>query len=242
MCRRLSGVTCLTFAFTRWYSMLWLPTTRFVGTFSGASHETSVARFRTLDRQRIHLARTQIQAALQARHPDTDWMKADSSEVAILRREMNKKRRIKPLRRLFKEIPELLTDLKPCLMLSPLTVSQLLDPRLFQFDLVIFDEASQIPPEYAACAFARGSQVIIAGDRQQLPPTRFFQTLETDIDVDDEVYDEFESVLNECNAVGMPDISLNWHYRSRGRILDCLQQLPLLRKQTIYVSFPGRRG
>jgi len=190
-----------------------------LATFSGASHETSVAKFRALDKQRIRLARTQIQAALQARHPDTDWMKADSSEVAILRREMNKKRRIKPLRRLFKEIPELLTDLKPCLMLSPLTVSQLLDPRLFQFDLVIFDEASQIPPEYAACAFARGSQVIIAGDRQQLPPTRFFQTLETDSAVDDQVYDEFESVLNECNAVGMPDVSLNWHYRSRDESL-----------------------
>ena len=65
-------------------------------------------------------------------------------------------------------------------MMSPLTVSQLLDPEVFHFDIAIFDEASQIPPEYAVGTFMRADQVIIAGDRHQLPPTRFFQALETD--------------------------------------------------------------
>ena len=105
-------------------------------------------------------------------------------------------------------------------MMSPLTVSQLLDPNLFDFDVAIFDEASQIPPEYAVGAFMRAKQVIIAGDRHQLPPTRFFQAFETD-EYSDEEYDldEYESVLHACDSINIPNIMLLWHYRSQDKSL-----------------------
>jgi superfamily I DNA and/or RNA helicase/very-short-patch-repair endonuclease len=127
-----------------------------------------------------------------------------------------------PLRKLFYEISNLIQALKPCLMMSPLTVSQLLDPNLYQFDLVVFDEASQIPPEYAMGAFLRAKQVIVAGDRQQLPPTNFFQTIESDEFEDEAELSQgptFESILNSFDSFGFPSKMLNWHYRSKDETL-----------------------
>ncbi len=187
--------------------------------FSGHSHENIIKTFRELDETRIRFARQQISQKIRNSRPDASWMKTTSTETAILRREMNKKRRIKPLRRLFAEIPDLLLNLKPCLMMSPYTVSQLLSPELFHFDVVLFDEASQIPSEYAVAGITRATQVIIAGDTKQLPPTRFFQTMEVTSEDEDEIYDEFESILNEADAIGMPQKLLKWHYRSRDEAL-----------------------
>lgn len=142
-----------------------------------------------------------------------------TAEIAILRREIQKQKRHKPIRRLFAEIPELLLTLKPCMMMSPLSVSQFIDPNKLKFDLIIFDEASQLRPEDAIGSFIRGKQVIIAGDDKQLPPTSFFsQQIEIDdefIDEEDEdLYENFESILDEC-LLFMPQISLKWHYRSK---------------------------
>jgi superfamily I DNA and/or RNA helicase/very-short-patch-repair endonuclease len=187
--------------------------------FNGVQHNQKIQEFRELDIKRIEIAKGQIRATLLENKTDASWMKASSSEEAILRREMNKKRRIKPLRKIFQEIPELLLELKPCLMMSPLTVSQLLDADLYKFDLVIFDEASQLPPEYAVGAFARAKNVVIAGDRHQLPPTSFFQSADFESSEEDITTDDFESILNECNAIGMPSKMLNWHYRSQDESL-----------------------
>lgn len=181
-----------------------------------------IQRFRTLDLLMIENAPHEIKAKLYINKPQSSWMQAGSAETAILRREYNKKRRIMPLRKLFYEIANLIQALKPCLMMSPLTVSQLLDPSLYKFDLVVFDEASQIPPEYAIGAFLRAKQVVVAGDRQQLPPTNFFQTIESDEFDDDE--DEtkeasFESILNAFDSCGFPSKMLNWHYRSKDESL-----------------------
>ncbi len=185
--------------------------------FDSHRHQALIDNFRTLDRRHLHLARARIQAMLGQRRPTGEWLSAASAEPAILRREAAKKRRLKPMRRLFSEIPRLITDLKPCLLMSPLTVSMFLDPNLFKFDLVIFDEASQIPPEEAVGAIMRGKQTIIVGDKQQLPPTRFFTALVED-DSDDNVdfeYDVFDSILEECEGVNLPQKMLLWHYRSR---------------------------
>src|SRR5690606_28539232 len=92
-------------------------------------------------------------------------------QLNILHRELAKKKRHKPIRKLFSEIPDLLYVLKPCMMMSQLSVSQFLDPTIFTFDVVIFDEASQITPENAVGAILRGKQLIVAGDNKQLPPT-----------------------------------------------------------------------
>jgi superfamily I DNA and/or RNA helicase len=192
-----------------------------LNSFIGSTHDLIVKKFKQLDLECIKLTPIQIRAFISESKPKSSWMTSGSTEEMILRREMNKIRRLKPLRQLFKEIPELLQSLKPCFMMSPITVSQLLDPEIYKFDLVVFDEASQMPPEYAACAVIRGNQVVIAGDKYQLPPTRFFESLETDdyIDDDEENIDEFESILDECDAIGIPSKMLRWHYRSQDESL-----------------------
>lgn len=189
--------------------------------FNGESHTARIRRFRNLDLAMIEESASEIRARLYKRKPPRSWMNAQSAETSILRREYNKRRRLKPLRRLFAEIPTLVQTLKPCLMMSPLTVCQLLDPSIYQFDLVVFDEASQIPPEYAVSAFLRSKQAVVAGDRQQLPPTNFFQTMEGEEPEEDETgaEGEFESILNLCDSRGFPNKLLNWHYRSRDESL-----------------------
>jgi very-short-patch-repair endonuclease len=188
--------------------------------FKGEAHQKMIDQFRELDHELIANARVRIREKVLSTRPQAGWMNAPSSEEAILRREINKKRRIKPLRVLFSEIPGLILRLRPCLMMSPLTVSQLVDPEKFKFDLVVFDEASQIHPEEAIGAILRGSQVIVVGDRHQLPPTSFFDTIGAEDDSDEENFDEdLESVLNECDAAGMPNKMLAWHYRSRDESL-----------------------
>ncbi len=190
--------------------------------FRGLAHSEIIDRFRTIDLAVIKNASREIKAKLYLNKPQATWLQAGSAETSILRREYNKKRRLMPLRKLFHEIPNLIQTLKPCLMMSPLTVCQLLDPKVFQFDLVVFDEASQIPPEYAISAFLRARQVIVAGDRNQLPPTNFFRTIEadeTDDEDNEEMDDLFESILNACDGSGFPIKTLNWHYRSRDESL-----------------------
>jgi superfamily I DNA and/or RNA helicase len=101
--------------------------------------------------------------------------------------------------------------------MSPLSVATLIDPHVFKFDLVIFDEASQVAPEEAAGAIMRGAQVIIGGDTKQLPPTRFFSVIGSD-DADAASEEEgrvFESILDESTGLNLPQKLLRWHYRSR---------------------------
>jgi len=191
--------------------------------FRGSLQSEMIHRFRELDVASIESASYEIRAKLYEGKPQASWIQSGTAETSILRREFNKKRRILPLRRLFQEIPNLIQSLKPCLMMSPLTVCQLLDPHIYQFDIVIFDEASQIPPEYAISAFLRANQVIVAGDRQQLPPTNFFHVVEADDfeDNEDDKDDDtsYESILNACDSSGFPNKMLNWHYRSKDESL-----------------------
>lgn len=190
--------------------------------FRGTSQSEAIQRFRSLDLQLVESAPHEIRSRLNVSKPSPSWMQAASAETSILRREFNKKRRVMPLRKLFAQIPGLIQALKPCLMMSPLTVCQLLEPDRYEFDLVVFDEASQIPPEYAMGAFLRAKQVIVAGDRQQLPPTNFFHAIEADdLDDDDEseTNESFESILNSFDSCGLPSLLLNWHYRSKDESL-----------------------
>ncbi|MFC1803540.1 AAA domain-containing protein, partial [Thermoproteota archaeon] len=107
--------------------------------------------------------------------------------------------------------------LKPCIMMSPISVSQFLIPGSIHFDLVVFDEASQIYTEDAIGSIYRGDQFVVAGDPKQLPPTPFFQyVLSDEFDWDEEYsFDLFDSVLDECMSIGLPVQMLKWHYRSK---------------------------
>jgi len=186
--------------------------------FNARGHEEAIERFRRLDEELIRMTRLTVAARLAERLPGRGNGAAASSEVGILERERQKRSRHLPTRRLIELLPNLLPRLKPCFLMSPLSVAQYLDPHLPPFDLVVFDEASQIPVWDAIGAIARGSDVIVVGDSKQLPPTNFFNTLETGDEMDELATpedDELESILQECNASGVPSLRLRWHYRSR---------------------------
>ena len=197
--------------------------------FHSALQEKTVASFAVHDEQQLHLARARLAAFLSHEKPSgMQRLLGAADEITLLRREAEKKRKVIPLRRLFRVIPSLLQKLKPCFMMSPLSVSYLLDSELYAFDLVIFDEASQILPEDAVGAIYRGKQVIIAGDTRQMPPTSFFSALASGADAYDAEEPEeeedllpdpvSESVLDEASAC-LPSCTLLWHYRSRDESL-----------------------
>lgn len=185
--------------------------------FFGREHDERVQRFREVDEKVAGLTSALVQARLAAAIP-RDSLKADAptAEIGLLRKEIGKKMRHIPVRQLLSRIPKLLPRLKPCVLMSPLSVAQYLDAAQDQFDVVIFDEASQIPVWDAVGAIARGKQLIVVGDPKQLPPTNFFST--NDEDADDLTPDEhkdLESILDELLSNGVRHKRLQWHYRSR---------------------------
>lgn len=183
--------------------------------FSSADHERKIHEFREADTDFQGLTERYIAAKLAAtlpRGPDA----ARNTELGVLQRELGKKRRQMPVRQLVRSMPTLLPSLKPCLLMSPLSVSQYLDAGYAQFDLVVFDEASQIPVWDAVGVIARGKQVVVVGDPKQLPPTNFFnKSTDSDEAVDEDQVEDLESILDECLGAGMNRLSLQWHYRSR---------------------------
>lgn len=184
---------------------------------SGEVYRKQVAHFARQDVEQLQIARERLRQQWADARPQTAWSDAPSSEVTLLKRELAKRKHHKSIRRLLAEIPNLLLTLKPCLMMSPLSVSQYLAAAPVTFDLVIFDEASQIPPEEAIAAVMRARQMIVAGDDQQLPPTPFFETLdESPAEDDDRI--TLESLLQQA-AVVLPRVQLMWHYRSRHEAL-----------------------
>ena len=106
----------------------------------------------------------------------------------------------------------MLPRLKPCLLMSPLSIAQYLPAGHQIFDVVIFDEASQITTWDAIGALARGKKVVVVGDPKQLPPTNFFGRQDNDGDAEEIA---LESVLDEMLSAGVPQVHLKWHYRSR---------------------------
>ncbi|MBK8096191.1 MAG: DUF3320 domain-containing protein [Planctomycetes bacterium] len=184
--------------------------------FRGLDHERRIARFRSLDQELIELAGKVVRARLCAQLPALQATQAASSELGILLRERKKQRRHLPVRQLFGRIPNLISRLAPCLLMSPLSVAQYLGQRFPPFDLVVFDEASQVPVWDAVGAIGRARSLVVVGDSKQLPPTAFFHRQDGDeaLPADDEV-EELESVLDECTAAGMHRMYLRWHYRSR---------------------------
>ncbi len=181
--------------------------------FVSAEHEQRIRDFRAMDEQFTQLTRNWLRARLCAGLPSQESVNRNS-EWGILRHELGKKRAHLPLRELIAKIPEALGKLAPCLLMSPLSIAQYIKAGSNAFDLVIFDEASQIPVWDAIGAIARGRQVVMVGDPKQLPPTAFFDRAESDID-DEDVEVDLESILDECIGANLPTRHLNWHYRSR---------------------------
>ncbi len=206
------------FSYCDWWVKRTIDNDPVMRSFSKADHERKIREFRAADQRFQKLTERYIAATLAGRIPMASGavVSADS-ELGRLRRERQKQRGHMPVRQLVQSLPTLLPKLKPCLLMSPLSVSQYLDAGYPQFDLVVFDEASQIPVWDAVGVIARGKQLAVVGDPKQLPPTNFFSR-STDAEEghsSDEQMEDLESILDECLGAGMNRLSLNWHYRSR---------------------------
>lgn len=184
--------------------------------FSSADHARKIREFRAVDARFQDLTERHIVVLLSQRIPTaTAVAPSADSEMGKLRRELAKQRRHLPVRQLVQGMPTLLPKLKPCLLMSPLSIAQYLDANSAVFDLVVFDEASQIPVWDAVGAIARGRQLVVVGDPEQLPPTNFFQKTDDQGSDDFTQVEDLESILDECLGAGLPMFALEWHYRSR---------------------------
>ncbi|MBE9055169.1 AAA domain-containing protein [Sphaerospermopsis sp. LEGE 08334] len=207
----------------------------YLRTFHGKNHNQIVSEFRKLDQERLNIAQLRVKRNHAEKAIST--MNKYPQEESLVRREANKKSRHLPLRKLLEKAPHVLTSLRPCWMTSPLSVSQLLDAKPY-FDVVIFDEASQVLPEDTIPALMRGEQLIVAGDRYQLPPTNFF-TINSD---EDEMTEDisstegFESFLDLTSSF-LNDWQLQWHYRSRSEELIAFSNHHIYGDRLI--TFPG---
>ena len=198
--------------YCRWWLNLVVDSEPVIRTFVAAEHEKRIGDFRALESRYTDLTRAWIRASLCAGLPQQDSV-TRNSEWGVLRHEMVKKSKHLPLRTLMSSIPTALTKLTPCLLMSPLSIAQYLSADANAFDVVVFDEASQIPVWDAVGAIARGKQVVMVGDPKQLPPTSFFDRAESSNDEEDE--GDLESILDECMGANLPTMNLSWHYRSR---------------------------
>lgn len=217
--------------------------------FRSANHQSIVDEFTELDKLQLEIAKLRIRALIIDKIPDFDVVTSSEDEIGILKREISKQKKSMSLRQLFNSIPNLMTTLKPCLMMSPLSVSLYLNSDLYNFDVVIFDEASQICTEDAIGAIIRGKQIIIAGDRYQLPPTNFFSSFsdcsfyynEEDLSSDEEFYDDidyYDSILAESSNAIL-ERTLKWHYRSRNESLIAFSNDKIYKNEL--TTFPSNK-
>ena len=180
--------------------------------FDGVTHQKFIDDFCKLDTDFFQHNRALVAQAHWERLPRHHG----GGQLGVLKREFEKKRRHLPLRKLMAKAGNAIQQVKPIFMMSPLSVAKFIPPESVRFDLVIFDEASQVKPVEAMGAIRRGRQSIVVGDSKQLPPTRFFERIaEGEEDEDQFATSDIESILGLFAAQGAPERMLRWHYRSR---------------------------
>jgi very-short-patch-repair endonuclease/DNA polymerase III delta prime subunit len=210
--------------------------------FSGAAHEQAIAEFCALDERRIAIARREVAAAHMSAVAKAE---KELGELAVIRREIEKKRRHLPLRQLLRVAGQAVQAIKPVFMMSPISVAQFLEPGAVEFDLLVIDEASQVRPVDALGALARATQIVVVGDDKQLPPTRFFDLTVDDLDAgpsSDLSAAALESVLGLCAAQNVPSQMLRWHYRSRHHSLIAVSNREFYDGRLFVVPSPDAAG
>ncbi|MBD2165982.1 DUF4011 domain-containing protein [Calothrix membranacea FACHB-236] len=209
--------------------------------FNVEVHERLINDFAQLDYNQLYVARERLKQLQVQRWQHCSRNALVQAELPNLNREANKKRQHLPIRKLLndtqKGIPNLVKALKPCWMMSPLSVSQYINADVVHFDVLIFDEASQLRTEDVVPAIIRSNQVIVIGDKKQLPPTSFFSTAkDSEEDSNDEDDASYESVLDECSNF-MFGRTLKWHYRSQDERLIAFSNKHFYDSQL--VTFPN---
>ncbi len=214
------------------------------------------AEFFTTDQERLTVNASRVRRITA--ESMTATLNDFPDQHAEIKRQVRRKRGYSSVRRLFHDAPQVLVAIKPCWAMSPLMVSQIL-PASRLFDIVIFDEASQVMPADAIPAIARAAQIVVAGDRHQLPPTDFFSRLSVVDDADSEPSDEetdepeeelgtaapetrdVESILDTLDVVlAGRSRTLTWHYRSKDEKLIATSNAYVYQHQLI--TFPGADG
>ena len=180
--------------------------------FDGNTHEGIAAQFRKLDQAQFQANRVE----LARRHWKGLPKHHGGGQLGVLRREFQKKSRHLPVRKLMSKAGKAIQSIKPVFMMSPLSIAKYIPPGSVSFDMVVFDEASQVRPVEAMGAILRGRQSVVVGDSRQLPPTSFFDRAGGDeADEEQSATADLESILGLFCAQGAPERWLRWHYRSR---------------------------
>jgi very-short-patch-repair endonuclease len=208
--------------------------------FDAVTHEQAIERFRRAD--------AAVFASNRAKLAELHWKSLPGGvgfgQVGRLRRECAKKARHMPIRRLMEEAGAAVQAAKPVFLMSPLSVASYLPPGGPSFDLVVFDEASQVKPVDAFGALLRGRQLVVVGDEKQMPPTSFFDSMLSGESVPEEeetsVTQDLQSILGLCTARGMPSRMLRWHYRSRHDSLIALSNREFYENRLVVFPSPFR--
>lgn len=217
--------------------------------FSAPVHETIRQEFATLDREIAGLRGKQISAKqLKAARPPAGHAGvrvADKTELSLLEYLVPQQRPRVTVREMLRRAGDSIRELKPCFMMGPQAVAQFLHAIPQVFDVVIMDEASQLRPEEAIGAIARGRQLIVVGDPKQLPPTSFFSRSQNDDDTQPQMAAvDAESILDVASSHFRPIRSLRWHYRSRHESLIAFSNDKFYRGNLVVFPspYPRKRG
>lgn len=199
-------------AYSKWFAPWAIDDDPLLAGFHSLSHEEKIRAFGEITEEVQKLTAGIVRARLCSELPEPADV-ARASGFGVLKHELAKQRAHKPVRRLAEEMGKDFSALAPCMLMSPLSIAQYLPPDQDLFDIVIFDEASQITPWDAVGSIGRGRQLVLAGDQKQMPPTNFFSR--GSAAVDEDAMMDLESILDECISASIPRRSLDWHYRSR---------------------------
>ncbi|MDO5501014.1 MAG: AAA domain-containing protein, partial [Propionibacteriaceae bacterium] len=183
--------------------------------FHAPSHDRTAERFARAGQALRESLTSVLPAALVDRRPFRPG--SIIGRAAALDRELNRTRGGASVRQLIRTHGAVIAEITPCVLVSPDSLARFVPPGAMDFDLVVFDEASQIRVPDAIGALGRARACVVAGDSKQLPPTEFAHvTLEEDEEPADEftVVPDEESILGECVQAGLPRQWLSWHYRS----------------------------
>lgn len=181
--------------------------------FNGALFEQVIEQYRTWTNKLSSLTKDQVSERLLRQISESAKDEEFSSELTLLRKRIASKGRGSSIRSIMEQMPHLLPSMAPCMLMSPLSVAQYVNMEANPFDIVVFDEASQMPTCEAVGSIARGKSVVVVGDPKQMPPTSFFTTATTD--EENMEMEDLDSILDDFISLSLPSRYLSWHYRSQ---------------------------
>ncbi|ALL06068.1 DNA helicase [Pedobacter sp. PACM 27299] len=205
--------------------------------FERTTHEEIINKFIQLDLLNLQYNRAKV----ALKHYESVPKLEGGGQWNILRSEFNKRARHIPIRKLMEQAGIAIQTIKPVLMMSPMSIANFLSPESIDFDLVIFDEASQVRPVEALGAILRGKQLVVVGDSKQLPPTSFFDKMNAETEDEENVTADIQSILGMCDGQGAPQRMLRWHYRSRHESLISLSNREFYENKLVIFPSPGSK-